>query len=347
MEVLQELRLDASGQVIFPGGRSVWINGPGSDEYTLLTLAPLEAFTAISHLEARRGTRLNPLAARLLADRYAQWRTLFPYFEKLPNLDAAEFRALADFTDEASRAAAPRRNLLMGEWHSLVELIVLGAQSGGLNAVRAAQAFREACDAMRSPNPSAGAIETVRAMTGMAADLDDALAAQVLRLNGVRRDAFEEVKKLQNIPRLSSLGAQPDANRALTALSGAVYAAVLDPAYLLVAEDPHLVTKHAFVSGPNLFTASSLKVSSDAPGTGFAGGFASFAECARELRQRVVGVPLPDTEDAVSSDQPTAPSAGGPAPPPRATWYSGPAAALWKSTPPSSTAAAATSTTSP
>jgi Ca-activated chloride channel family protein len=313
---VQELRLDASGQIIFPGGRSVWVDGPGSDDSILFTLAPLEAFTALSRLEAKRGARLSSSAARLLVDRFAQWRTLFPYFEKLPNLETAEFRALADFTDEASRAPAPRRNLLMGEWHSLVELIVLGAQSGGLNAVRAAQAFREACDAMRSPNPSAGAIDTVRAISGGASDIDDALAGQVLRLNGVRRDAFEEVKKLQNIPRLSSLGAQPDANRTLSALSGAVYAAVLDPAYLLVAEDPHLVAKHAFVSGSNLFTPSSLKISSDAPGTGFIGGFASFAESARDLRQRVVGVPLPDAEDAVSSDRPTPPSAGGPAPTP-------------------------------
>ena len=114
--------------------------------------------------------RLSSSAARLLVDRFAQWRTLFPYFEKLPNLDTAEFRALAEFTDEASRAPATRRNLLLGEWHSLVELIVLGAQSGGLTAVRAAQAFCEACDAMRSPNPSAGAIETVRAMSGGASD---------------------------------------------------------------------------------------------------------------------------------------------------------------------------------
>ena len=312
---LQELRLDPSGQVIFPGGRGAWVEGPGSDEYVLLTLAPLEAVTALSRLEARRGARLSTAAARLLAERYAQWRTLFPYFEKLPNLDAAEFRALADFSDEASRAPAPRRNLLLGEWHSLVELIVLGSQSGGLNAVRAAQAFLHACNALRSANPSTGALETVRAMTGNAADLDEALASQVLRLSGVRRDAFEEVKRLQSIPRLSSLGASPDANHVLSALSGAVYAAMLDPAYLLVAEDPHLVAKHTFVSGANLFTPSSLKISSDAPGTGFLGGFAAFADSARELRPRVVGVPLPDTDDSTSTALSVAPSPSGPAPP--------------------------------
>jgi len=74
----------------------------------------------------------------------------------------------------------------MGEWHSLVELIVLSAQAGGLNSVQAAQAFRQTCDAMRSANPSAEAIETVRAMAGGAADLDDALASRLLRLNGPR-----------------------------------------------------------------------------------------------------------------------------------------------------------------
>ena len=313
---LQRLHFNSSGEVVFPGGRSVWASAPQSDDHILLDGAPLEAFTAIAELEEKRGAPLSTLAARLLVDRYGQWRTLFPYFEKLPNLDTAEFRALADFADETSRTPAARRNLLMGEWHSLVELIVLGAQSGALNDVRAAQSFRQACDALRSANPSTEAIDTLRAMTGDGADLDEALATKILRLSGARRDAYEEVKRLQNVPRLSALGAAPDGNQTLAALSGAVYAAVLDPAYLLVAEDPHLLSKHNFVSGGNLFTHSSLTVSSDAPGTSLQGGFASLREAARALRTRTVGSPLPDAVDAAAPATGEAAPVGGPAPSP-------------------------------
>jgi Ca-activated chloride channel homolog len=316
-KILQRLHLDASGSVIFPGGRAIWAAGGASDDRILAGGAPLEALAAIAELEEKRGALLSTFAVRLLIDRYNQWRPLFPYFEKLPNLDTAEFRALADFTDDAARAPAARRNLLMGEWHSLVELIVLGAQSGGLNAVGTAQAFRQACDAMRSANPSAGAIETVRAMTGGGGDLDEALASRLLRLNGQRREAFENVKKLQNVPGLSGLGAPPDGNRTLAALGGAVYAAVLDPAYLLVAEDPHLLSKHNYAAIGPLFAHSSLVISSDPPGTNFQGGFAMFQETARALRQRTVGELLPQAGEALPVPALVeAPPADGLAPPP-------------------------------
>ncbi|MEI9974223.1 MAG: hypothetical protein WDO73_20535 [Ignavibacteriota bacterium] len=88
-------------------------------------------------------------------------------------------------------------------------MIVLGAESGALNAVRAAQAFRQACEAMRSANPSPEAIATLRAITGNAPDLDEAVASRLLRLGGARRAAFEAVKKLQNVPRLDSLARRP------------------------------------------------------------------------------------------------------------------------------------------
>jgi len=322
-KILQCLHLDSSGAVVFPGGRAMWASGNLSDDRILLNGAPLEALAAVEELEEKRGARLSTPATRLLVDRYRQWRGLFPYFEKLPSLDTAEFRALSDFADEAAKAPAARRDLPMGEWHSLVELIVLGVQSGGLTDVRAAQAFRQACDAMRSANPSAGAIETLRAMTGGAADLDEALASQLLRLNGPRREAFESVRRLQSVPRLSGLGNPPDANRTLAALSGAVYAAVLDPAYLLVAEDPHLLSKHNFLSAGDLFAPSSLTVSSDPPGSSFHGGFALFHEAAGVLRERTVGEPLPPAGDApplarVDAPPPVrvdAPPANGPAPP--------------------------------
>jgi len=152
------------------------------------------------------------------------------------------------------------------------------------------------------------------------------------------------VKKLQNVPRLSSVGAPPDAARTLAALAGAVYAAVLDPAYLLVAEDPRLLSKHNYAAAGNLFERSSLVISSDPPGTNFQGGFASFQETARALRQRTVGEPLPPAGEAPSPARVEAPPAdersGLPAPLPPAIWYSAREGASWRCTPPSPMAAA-------
>jgi len=195
---------------------------------------------------------------------------------------------------------------------------VLGAQAGGLNAVQAAQAFQQTCEAMRSANPSAAALETLRGMVGGASDLDEAVASHLLRLNGARREAFDNVKRLQKVPRFESLGAPPDAAGTVAALSGSVYAAVLDPAYLLVAEDPQLLSKHNYSAVGNLFAPPSLVISNGPPGTNFQGGFAGFQEVARVLNQRTVGQLLPAVDETASTAQTEAPPADGPAPPPAA-----------------------------
>lgn len=321
--ILQKLRLDASGNVIFPGGREAWAAGPGNDDELLLHHVNLEAFAAVAALEEKRGVPLSAPAAQLLAQHYSQWRSLFPYFEKLPDLAEAEFHALAEFAEDAEKAPTARRNLLIGEWNSLVELVVLGTESGSLSGSQVAQAFRQACEAMRSPNPSANALKIVRAIAGDTADLDEALASQLLRLSGARREAFEKVKKLQNVPRLAELEDPPDAARTLAALSGAVYAALLDPAYLLVAEDPDLLNRHLFVpaggSPPGLFAPCSLTISNTPGGTNFEGGFASFHEVARALSRQTVGDLRPEADGTAAPPEaspPGGPARPDPAPPP-------------------------------
>ena len=322
--ILQKLPMDESGKLRFPGGREVWATGTESDDEILLHRAPLEALAAVAELEQKRGARLSPQAAQLLAQRHNEWRSLFPDFEKLPALEAPGFSALAAFSDSAAKAAPARRNLLLGEWHSLVKLIVLGSQSGSLSQTQAADAFRQACEAMQSPNASAGAIETLRAMMGPAADLDAVLARRLLRLSGARFEAFEDVERLQNVPRFASLADPPDDNQTLAALSGSVYAAVLDPSYLLVAEDPQLLRKHRFFSPDDpkhmLFAQSWLSVSSDSPGSNFVGGFQSFEDVAQELRKQTVG-PMQHESDAAPEPRPAesgptdAPPPGGPTAP--------------------------------
>jgi len=310
--ILQKLRIDAAGRVAFPGGREAWTTGSGNDAEVLLH-APLEALSALAVLEEKRGAPLSPAAARFLAQHHGEWRHLFPYFEKLPGLDAAEFHALADFAAVAAKAAPSRQNLLLGEWHSLVKLIVLGTQSGALNPSQGAHAFRQVCEGLQSDTPSAKAIEAVREMAGSAPDVDEALASHLLGLSGARREAFERVKTLQNVPRIGALGDPPDAAATLAALSGAVYAALLDPALLLVAEAPQLASRHSFAAPTALFAPSTLVISNGPPGSNFAGGFATFEAVAGALRGRTVAELQAEAETAAVAPGADPAPAGGPA----------------------------------
>jgi Ca-activated chloride channel family protein len=177
-----------------------------------------------------------------------------------------------------------------------VELIVLAAQAGSLDAAQAAHAFGQACETARSGDPSTQSLAVLRAMAGGADDLDEAVPASLLRLSGTRRRAFERVKELQNVPALHSLDKPPDARTTVAALSGMVYAAVLDPQYLLVTEDHRLLAKHSFLAASgdrssNLFADSSLIRSNGAPGSSLAGGFARFHEVSQVLNRNKVDPP--------------------------------------------------------
>lgn len=300
-KILQALSIDASGRVLFPGGRAAWGTDSETDDEILLRRAPLEALAAITVLEQRRGTPISAAAARMLARNYGEWRHLFGYFEKLPALEEPGFHALEEFAAAAAKAPEAERNTLLGEWHALVEIIVLGSKAGALNAAQASQAFQQVCVDLRPPDASAGALAALQSIAGSSSDLDDALVSRILRLTGRRREAFEELRRLQDVPRLGAHDSQAASTATLHALSGAVYAAMLDPGYLLAAEDQQLLRKHRFTGGGStaqLFPPSSLHISSGPSGSYFEGGFASFEEAALPLRGRVAGAPLLDAEPA-------------------------------------------------
>ena len=291
--ILQKLGFDSAGKVIFPGGRQAWATAAQSDEEALLRLPSLRAMAAEIQLEQRRGAPLDQASAVLLAQHYDEWQYLFPYFEKLPGLGAAEFQALAGFAGEAAKAPAERQAVLIGDWHSLVELVVLASEAGSLDQAGAAKAFRQVAEALRSANPSTKSIAALREMAGGAADLDEAIPVRLLRLGGPQLSAYQRLKALQNVPSIHSLGDSPDALKTLGALSGAVYAALLDPQYLLVAEDRRLLAKHNFLPAGGdkravMFADSALIVSNSPPGSNLAGGFARFREVTRALDRRRV-----------------------------------------------------------
>jgi hypothetical protein len=145
------LPLDQAGNIRFPGGRRAWTTSGATDGDILLELDSIEALVPVAQLEDRRKTPFDEGSARLLAQHYTEWRPLFPYFEKLPGLGRAEFEALAAFADAVHGYPPAKRNIVLGEWHSLVELIALGTTAGSLDAGGAAS---PACDGL-GPDHSA------------------------------------------------------------------------------------------------------------------------------------------------------------------------------------------------
>jgi VWFA-related protein len=310
----QDVPLDDAGHVRFPGGKRAWTDSSAAGDDVLPALESVAALVPVARIEEKRGAPLDEDSAAMLARHYTEWGALFPYFEKLPGLGKSDFQALATFANATAKLPQASRNLVLGQWHSIVELSVLASQAGSLDAAAGARWFQRACDGLAVKEYSAGALKMLREMAGGAADLDEALASNLLKLSGARRSAFDRVRELQQTPRIGSLPAAPDPAKTLAALSGFVYAVLLLPQQLLVLEEPGLVGRHQFIRSPgatDLFPRSELVVGS---GTYFAGGFMRFEEEAQRLA--LAGEPASDE----SAAQPGAGSrvASGPAETPAA-----------------------------
>ena len=319
-DVFGKLPLDDSGRVRFPGGREAWSNSSGTDEEVLLKSPFVEALVPVASMEAKRGAPLDAASAGLLARHYADWRSLFPYFEKLPGLGGAEFQALAAFTEFSSGQSLEARNIVAGEWQSLVKLIVLGAQAGSLDAGAAAHAFARVCSVLAGPDPSPKALAALREFAGGQGSVDEAVASRLLRLSGPRRADFDRVRKLQAAPTIDAAMAAPTPANTLAALSGVVYAAVLDPNGLLVSEDPGVMRRHRFIPSADskvrsTFYPTGLVRTSESSASYITGGFGTFEETTRGLARHKPSLELaeaPATAAALPAKTAAADAAVGP-----------------------------------
>ena len=287
-DLFGKLPLDEGGRLRFPGGRAAWSGSSGPDDEALLRSEWLQAFVPLASLETKRGAPLDAASAALLVRHYAEWRSLFPYFENLPALGGPGFQALADFAKAALDQPSVARNILVGEWHSLVKLIVLGAQAGSLDQAAAARAFARVCTVLAGPDPSPNALAALREIAGGQGSLDEALATRLLRLEGPRRASFDRVRDLQSAPRLDAALAAATPAVVLAALSGVAYAAVFQPNCLLIAEDPGVLSRHRFVPSVDpkvrsVFLPTDLVRTTKGSPSYMTGGFMTLEEIARSL----------------------------------------------------------------
>jgi Ca-activated chloride channel homolog len=287
-ELLKNLPLDTSGNLRFPGGKRAWTNSTAPDDEIVTGLKTLEALVPLARVEQRRGSPLDEASVTLLAQHYSEWRSLFPYFEKLPALGSEEFASLQAFAAAVSKQPAASQNVVLGEWYSMVELIARGYKAGSLDAAASARAFRGTCEGLSQDDHSAKALATLSEIAG-GDNLNEAVPANLLRLSPERRIAFERVLELQGAPRVDPGAAAPDPSKTVAALSGFVYAASVDPDALLVSEDPQLLSRHQFATAepndkrPFAFQHAELVGSNVPPGSFLKGGFANIDEVAHEF----------------------------------------------------------------
>jgi Ca-activated chloride channel homolog len=275
VSLFRDLPLDNNGNIAFPGGRRAWSDSSAADAEILLKLDAPEALLAVARLEKNRKAPLDEASAKLLARHYAEWRALFPLFERLPELTGDDFAALEKFGDATKRLLQPQQNLVVADWHALVELMMRGRDAGTVIVPRA---FRDICTGLAVADPSSRSIQLLREMAGDG-DLDQVVPARFLGLTGDRLATFERVIALQKVPRISSAKSGAETAAALT---GLVYAASFDPDGLLVNEDPQLLAKHQFAT-TGLFAAPALVRSSEAPGSHITGGLIDFVAFAGKL----------------------------------------------------------------
>ncbi|HEY2842964.1 MAG TPA: VWA domain-containing protein, partial [Bryobacteraceae bacterium] len=278
-ELLQKLPLDESGNVRYPGGKAAWNASAGSDDDVLLATAvglpKIETLVPIAELEQRRGRPFDENSVKLLTRHYSEWHSLFPYFEGLTALRHEELEALERFGTAVGEYPLARQNAVLGEWHSLMELISRGVQAGSIDQAGGAAAFRRTCLDLMAQDHPAKALAVLREISG--GDTPDAVARSLLRLSEDRRAAFERVLKLQNVPPISD-----DPEALATALSGLVYAASLDPDGLLVNADPSLLRKHQFAAQrPAVFSPVALVPS--ASGAYLTGGLVNLGDLGKRF----------------------------------------------------------------
>ena len=306
--LFQELPLDGAGNVRFPGGRNAWSSKPGSDDDVILTMSVAEMLVPLARIEGKRARRLDEPSVKLLIEHYDDWLPLFSYFERWPALGQEEFGALAAVSKTAAALAPPARHTLLGHLYAVLEILSLGSDAGSLDSAAVAREFERTCELLRAGVTSQGTLEALRAIAGNG-DLDSAVVGKVLRLDGDRKSAFDQIREMQQTPKLASLNASSSAASVLEALTGLVYAARLSPEFLLISEDARLANRHQFIpetaqKKSGLFATTSLVRSTRTSGARFAGGFMNLTDAARELTSRGAGAGVVRHEAAANGAAP-------------------------------------------
>jgi tetratricopeptide (TPR) repeat protein len=192
-EFLRETPLDSDLHVLFPGGPEVWTLAKGNSSSVAQTgklvkklsritapeqedeildrlartqylmrgekLSELDNFVAVVRIERHRPEPLDESSALLLAQNYAADKPVYPYFAALTRLGPPQFEHFFALMERLSSTPGPELNVILGELHSLIELISLSQESGALDSKTAAGLFDQVCVSFAKVNSAAGYTE--------------------------------------------------------------------------------------------------------------------------------------------------------------------------------------------
>jgi hypothetical protein len=230
----RELPLDDSGNVRFPGSDRVWmtatdssnnadalqrllqsasrIRAPVSEDEILLDLLDreyendlhqkfrrIQNFLAVARIDAHRHQPMDELMALSLAQNYAKYESVFPYFAELNELTGRQTTSFFLAAQRLEGLEGVELNTALGEFHSLIKLVTLLNQATVIPDVRAAELFALVCD-------NFARIQAPRDVAAVSFDLVERILSEI---NIAAEDADE---------RLARAFAGPDLDRQFTFL---------------------------------------------------------------------------------------------------------------------------------
>ena len=209
LEFLREIPLDSDLHVLFPGSPEVWllakgksssstatkmvkklarITAPDQEDVILIRilrtrysmtgakLSESDNFIAVVRIDQHREDPLDEASALLLAQHYAVAGSAYPYFASLTELSEPQFTSFFGLVDQLQTLPKSQLNLVLGDLHSLIELLVLTQEAGSLPGKTAAELFGSLCDRFaKSSSPadySAASLYAIQDLLARAAPPD-------------------------------------------------------------------------------------------------------------------------------------------------------------------------------
>ncbi|HEX4228161.1 MAG TPA: GMC family oxidoreductase N-terminal domain-containing protein [Bryobacteraceae bacterium] len=249
LEFLREVPLNPDLSVDFPGSAEVWMIAkvrsattssvakmnrkvkravaPDSEDEILVRLATsayksldgkqseLANFIATVHIDKQRTEPLSPEAALLLAQGYASYGGLYPYFAELGDLDVSDYQKLFTLADRFNAFDIPTANLRLGEVHSFLAMVALLHERGSVPEKDMLSVYRTgidrfiaATDAVAWTVASLTAVDDLARLASPKVSSRDSAIEALLIGNSASvqgRDMFAQVLTVQKAPSLDAL----------------------------------------------------------------------------------------------------------------------------------------------
>jgi hypothetical protein len=175
LRMARELPLDQDGNIRFPGSERVWTiaqggsqnlaevqkltkrighaSSPDAEDEILLSMldqrneiaglkvSQVENFLAVARIDVHRKQPMDEVMALTLSQMYAKYRAIFPYFAAFSSLNGDHVTIFVKAAERIEKVDEAEMNTVLGEFHSLIQLIILLKEAGKFPDEKCAQLF--------------------------------------------------------------------------------------------------------------------------------------------------------------------------------------------------------------